>query len=428
MGLIETGGGRKKLVFITTRLFFPPDSGRKVSLYHYCRGLAEVYGYDVYLYSFLESGQTAEGAKKAPGFIKGVEIARPVSDLRKMKNLLFKSLLGKGWPFQCSLYFSAENVKRIRDMVAKIKPDAVIVDMVRLAPYYEAIQGFNCLKVLDLDDLLSRRYERQRSETASKADMMGQYGRGVSSGMRRFLNFKFLKRLILSMESKHVARYEKYYGEAYDSVILVSQKETDELNAILSKPKTVTVTMGCDVAFAGQSSPLTKTSGRLAFVGNLNTAAGADTLDMIVTKVLPLVKSDVKLRVIGQCPDELRGMYGDKPDIEFTGFVDDLQKAVCEAEVFLAPIAYGSGIKTKILEAMGMGMPVVTNACGAEGIVAENGKHFMVCDSFSEIAAQVDYLLVNKEKSSEIAENARQLIMEKYQWKTIWANFAKAGL
>ena len=41
----------KRLIFVTSRLPWPTNSGRKVSLYHYCRGLHEKYGYEI-------SGQT----------------------------------------------------------------------------------------------------------------------------------------------------------------------------------------------------------------------------------------------------------------------------------------------------------------------------------------------------------------------------------
>lgn len=40
----------------------------------------------------------------------------------------------------------------------------------------------------------------------------------------------------------------------------------------------------------------------------------------------------------------------------------------------MCPMAYGSGIKTKILETMAMGLPVVTNSIGDEGLATENGN------------------------------------------------------
>ena len=80
----------KKLLFITTRLFWPTDSGRKVSLYYYCKGLHDKYGYDIYVYSFLEHGQSEILLKDKPDFIKDVRIAASVDKASKLKNLLLK--------------------------------------------------------------------------------------------------------------------------------------------------------------------------------------------------------------------------------------------------------------------------------------------------------------------------------------------------
>lgn len=66
----------KRLLFVTTRLPFPPDSGRKVSLYHYCRGLSRDYGYEVDLFVFPEGDDRRDGAGK-PDFISDIYLRIP---------------------------------------------------------------------------------------------------------------------------------------------------------------------------------------------------------------------------------------------------------------------------------------------------------------------------------------------------------------
>jgi glycosyltransferase involved in cell wall biosynthesis len=131
---------------------------------------------------------------------------------------------------------------------------------------------------------------------------------------------------------------------------------------------------------------------------------------------------------VGSCPKSITGKYSGKANVKFTGFVNDLQSEVTSTAVFLSPIAYGSGIKTKILEAMAMKMPVVTNSVGAESISAENGKHFFIYDDYAEIAKCVDYLLDNPEDAIGVAENGCQLVTERYNWQTIWKKFKEMGL
>ena len=47
----------KKILFVMPRLPFPATSGRKTSLYHYCRILSDELGYKLIVAAFLENGE-----------------------------------------------------------------------------------------------------------------------------------------------------------------------------------------------------------------------------------------------------------------------------------------------------------------------------------------------------------------------------------
>jgi glycosyltransferase involved in cell wall biosynthesis len=419
---------RRKLLFITTRFFNPPDSGRKVSLYHYCRGLHDVYGYEIYQYSFLESGQKKADAEKRPPFIKEIVTASDVSSVKKLKNFITLSLFGKRFPLQCSLYYSAENEKRIAEYIKKVKPVAIIVDMIRLAQYISAFENYNALKIFDCDDLLSKRYDRQIQNTSANAHFAGMYSNTMSSGIKNFVNLSFVRNAILRAEIRRLKIWERKFAEIYDKTILVSDAETEYLNAVLGERKVHAVPTGIDTELFSRSTVTNRDREMLSFVGNFNVAANIDSLDMIVNGILPLIKHKVSLKVIGNCPKNITEKYFGNTNVKFTGFVDGLQNEITSTAVFLSPIAYGSGIKTKILEAMAMKIPVVTNSIGAESISAEDGKHFFIRDGYAEIARCVDDLLDNPEKVVGVVENGYRLVTEKYNWQTIWKKFEKMGL
>ena len=411
----------KKLLFITTRLFWPTDSGRKVSLYYYCKGLHDKYGYDIYIYSFLEHGQTEDLLKDKPDFIKEVRLASSVDKVSKVKNLLFKSIFTLTWPLQCSLFYSKKNHDMIAGYANQINPEVIIVDMVRLAPYYDALKELNCKKIIDMDDMLSKRYTRQIGGN-TKTSIAGQYGTGMSGFLNSIIGLSFIKNSILRFESKLMEKAEIKYGQMYDSVVFVSQKECDELNSKIGC-KSVAVPMGV-YRNAFENCRYQPTEGNeLCFVGNMAVAANADTLQMIVSEILPNIKSSYKLTVIGKCPKELKEQYKSNPKISFTGRVDSIYEHASNASLFLAPIAYGSGIKTKILEAMAMQLPVITNSVGAEGIDLNNEEHFVVEDNYKVIAEKVDYYLEHKEEARIIAESGQKAVFALYEWNEIWKKF-----
>lgn len=415
----------KRLLFITTRRFWPTDSGRKLSLYHYCRGLHDFYGYEIYLYSFLEAGQSAENADEKPYFIRSVTYAKDVSFFIKIRNIVFKSILSRQkMPLQCSLFYSKENVDAIKSLADRISPHAIFVDMVRLAPYYVAFSHLECKKVLDMDDVLSRRYRRQIEVKDSRTNLMGVYAKGI---FNRLLCVSWLRNMALNIEACLMEAAEKRYTKIYDSVVLVSEKETEYLNRITGTSKAHTITMGVDCAYFAESI-VDKEPNSLCFVGNLKVSANVDSLNLIITKILPLITCTVKLYVIGPCPDAIKDKYKTNDKVVFTGVVNDLREYVGKSQILLSPIVYGSGIKTKILEAMAMGVPVVTNSIGAEGLNVTDGVELYVKDDILEMAKIVNELLRNEAMRKATGEHGQKFVQRQHDWKYIYNAFELIGM
>lgn len=411
---------KKKLLFITTRLFWPIDSGRKVSLYHYCKGLHDIYGYDIYLYSFLEPGQNESLVADKPEFIKEIRIAKNIGKFNKLSNLFFKSLLCR-WPFQISLFFSKKNEREIRNICDEVQPNLVIVDMVRLAPYIKALNKLDCKKVLDLDDLLSKRYLRQCESNNSKAQILGSYASGVNSNTKNILKLSWVKNFVLKSESKRVAKAEIKYGKLYDKVIFVSDKETNEYNTKLHD-KAITVRLGVDYDYFAQDVHVQKEKESFAFIGNFKVAANVDSLLLIYNEILPKLNFNYKFYVIGYMPQELKTKLKDDRII-LCGRIEDARPVIKKCPLFLAPIAYGTGIKTKILEAMAMGVTVVTNSVGVEGIDGVDGVHYLVNDNSDEIANIVNNVVAGQIDVENISKSGQLLMKEKYKWENIFKSF-----
>ena len=57
------------------------------------------------------------------------------------------------------------------------------------------------------------------------------------------------------------------------------------------------------------------------------------------------------------------------------------------ARVFVCPLRFGAGTKGKISTAMAYGVPVVSTACGAEGMDMVEGREVLVADDPAALAA-----------------------------------------
>ena len=87
------------------------------------------------------------------------------------------------------------------------------------------------------------------------------------------------------------------------------------------------------------------------------------------------------------------------------------------AAVAVLPMFSGSGIKNKVLEAFAVGLPVVANAPGVEGIVgARAGEHYVLAEGPDELAARAAELLVDASARSRLAGASRALVEANYSW------------
>ena len=147
-----------------------------------------------------------------------------------------------------------------------------------------------------------------------------------------------------------------------------------------------------------------------------------------VTKAFP----DLKLLVvgIGELPQDMDELKNDT-SLQFTGAVDDVTPWYNKATVAIVPILSGSGTRLKILEAMSLGLPVISTSKGAEGINYTNGKDIIIADKENDFAEGVVHLLKNKEKRLALQNAARKLVQAEYDWNVIGRrmnNFIKNDL
>ncbi|MGN6267187.1 MAG: glycosyltransferase family 4 protein [Ginsengibacter sp.] len=166
----------------------------------------------------------------------------------------------------------------------------------------------------------------------------------------------------------------------------------------------------------------------LIFCGSLWSIPNAEGLHWFCKRIWPLVLNEfpgLKLLVvgIGELPEKYAEAYN-TPSTEFTGAVDDVKPWYNKATISVVPLLTGSGTRLKILEAMGMGVPVISTTIGAEGIDYMEGKEIMIADKESDFAYKVTALFNNKDQRIMMSEEARKLASAQYNWNVIGEKLA----
>jgi glycosyltransferase involved in cell wall biosynthesis len=119
------------------------------------------------------------------------------------------------------------------------------------------------------------------------------------------------------------------------------------------------------------------------FNGTLNYTPNLNALKNILHNLSPLLQQQIKDYTIVICgsklPADLNNLLDYKnQNIIYAGFVDDIKQYFLAANVFINPVVDGGGIKTKIVEALGYDLSLVTTKSGAIGVPENITKNKMI--------------------------------------------------
>jgi polysaccharide biosynthesis protein PslH len=157
----------------------------------------------------------------------------------------------------------------------------------------------------------------------------------------------------------------------------------------------------------------------LIYTGSFSYFPNHEAMLWFTEQVLPLVAAQVpgvKLTITGNAAGR---PLPPSPHVHHAGFVDDVRPYVARAWISLAPLWSGGGTRLKILEAMALRTPVVATSKGAEGIDAEPGRHLLIADTPAAFAAAVVQLLQDPALRRTLADNAYELVNERYDWTAV---------
>ena len=128
------------------------------------------------------------------------------------------------------------------------------------------------------------------------------------------------------------------------------------------------------------------------------------TLDFLMAEILPLVPKNVVLNIVGN----VTVPPTTSPNVKVVRHenVDDLSKIYASVDLSLNPTFAGGGIKTKTLEAIAHGVPVVTSDEGARGLF-DILPAYLIANDKETFAHRISELLDDPVKRLQISREMR---------------------
>jgi glycosyltransferase involved in cell wall biosynthesis len=99
------------------------------------------------------------------------------------------------------------------------------------------------------------------------------------------------------------------------------------------------------------------------------------------------------------------------------GEVSNAEDFMHQHGLMIVPIQAGSGIRIKTLEAMALGIPVVSTSIGAQGLAVESGTQMIIADDPAVFANGIVQLLLNPIASQVMTQQARVYVEQHHNLK-----------
>lgn len=388
---------RPRLLFLAHLLPFPLDGGAKIKSYHTLRALASKF--DVTLVAFVRSAQENLYLKELRPFCVG-GVQTVIIKRSRVKNVLdaATALLSRR-SFIVSRDGVGEMRRIVRERLEKQRFEAVHIDHLQMAQYVLPRQT-GARIVLDHHNIESVIIQRL-SETSP------------SRWVKMYARWEWPK----------LERYEVDACKQCDHVVTVTEEDASILRAFAPDQIRVTaVPIGVDGEhyYPAKRDPASQT---LLSIGTMFWQPNVDAIMWFYDTAWPLIKQqvpDVRLNIVGnKPPSKIQSLAQADPNISVPGYVEDDRAPAPDCAAFIVPLLSGSGMRVKILNALSMGLPVVSTRVGAEGIGVTDGKDILIANTPDKFAMQCVKLLRDSALRDSIGNAGRQLVETYYSWGAV---------
>jgi glycosyltransferase involved in cell wall biosynthesis len=150
----------------------------------------------------------------------------------------------------------------------------------------------------------------------------------------------------------------------------------------------------------------------VSFLGSLDWQPNLEAVHQLLDSwwpVLQRIAPHMRLHIAGKnFPDAL--MQKKIEGVVMHGEVPDAENFLRKHPVVVVPLRSGSGIRIKILNALALGLPVISSAKGVEGLNLVADVHYLAADNAQEFAQQAQRLWLQPELAQKLGEAGHQFV------------------
>jgi hypothetical protein len=376
------------ILYLCHRFPFPPKRGGKIRPFNMIRHLSAS-GHQVTVCSLARSPEEAEESKGITPYCDSFEMGH-VTEWVQVARMLVR--LPVATPSSMGFFYSPELAKHVRGLLSSKPWDLIFVHCSSVAQYVEHVE--NIPKILDFGDMDSQKWFE-------------------------YANYKpFPFSLGYRFEGAKMLAVEKRLAQRFDLCTATTRAEWETLNGYATGADTDWFPNGVDADFFCPADA-SYDADTISFIGRMDYYPNQECMARFCEETWPLLKSarpDMKLLIVGADPSPAMRQLGDLPGVTVTGSVPDVRPFIRQSALMVAPLNIARGTQNKILEAMAMGVPVVTSSIAAGGVDAESDTHFLVADTPAACAQAIMRIVDSPAERNRLAVAGRQRMLSHHAW------------
>ena len=376
------------ILYICHRFPYPPEGGGKVRAFHMIKHLTEQ-GHKVWVASLARSQQEFDECSGIADYCHQYTIGLVNESVQWARMIAY---LPTPMPSSLAYFYSNKLKKQINAWLDTENFDAIFVHCSAVAHYVENVQHIP--KILDYADMDSQKWLIYRS-------------------FKPFpLNWGYW------LEGTKLMRSEKSLASKFDLSTCITKAELETLDGFNTAKKTDWFPNGVDAEYF-QPDGTQYDPHSISFIGRMDYYPNQQCMLEFCHQTLPLIQKKIpetKLYIVGaEPPKEIRELEN-IPGVIVTGSVEDVRPYVLKTAAMVAPLNIARGTQNKILEAMAMGVPVVSSSLAAGGVDAIPGEHFLTADTPAEYAEKLTSLMESTSLRDKFAKVGRERMLSNHSW------------
>lgn len=397
-----------RLLILSGVLPFPRNAGQQQRVYYKLRALRP--HFHLTFLTVAPAGQV-DAVRQSLLDVCDDALVLPSRYTRHPAARLAHKLAGSAYAARTGLKFSNYQYgelefasPRLASAIGERTFDGVLFEYWHAFKAVSLFQARGAAAILDMHDVLWQSYARQLDA-------------------QPFLPAALKRALVRRYRAREEAAWQ-----AFDALIAINADEYDYARQRLpADTRLFHVPMGTDIAL-WQYGWQPAAPCRVAYYGSLGSRHNQQDALLCYREIMPLIWAqhpEVEFWIVGSSPPPAVTALARDARVRVTGFLDAPQHTLRTMSLVLCPWSGTYGFRSRIVEVMALGVPVIASPDAIAGMGFETGGGILLATTAAALGACGAALLADPARLHDLSRQARQQVEAKFSYEATYAAFAR---